>query len=62
MGPGLRDQEEVSPLNCIPLLYAEVSGAVTEQDQVRAVVRKVAHGGERAGGSWQDEERRGGNG
>lgn len=31
MSPGLRDQEEASPLNCIPSLYAEVSGAVTRK-------------------------------
>lgn len=56
VGPGLRDREEASPLNCVPLLYAEVSGAVTGQDWAWAVVGKAAHGGERAEGGGRDAE------
>lgn len=56
VGPGPRDREEASPLNCVPLLYAEVSGAVTGQARARAVVGKAAHGGERAEGGGRDAE------
>lgn len=53
MGPGLRGQGEVSPLNCVPLLYAEASGFVSRSEKSPTAV----NGAKAAGGRLEQTRR-----